>query len=76
MAVFFETNMEDINLGRSTLQHSLVVRDRMGWDVAACKIAGAKEGEGDIQMTADGTETHLDLECQGRIMRRRKGCSH
>ena len=40
----------------------------MGWDVAECKIAGAKEGGwGVIQMTADGTETHLDLESQGRI---------
>ena len=40
----------------------------MGWDVAECKIAGAKEGGGGvIQMTADGTETHLDLESQGRI---------
>ena len=39
-----------------------------GRDVAECKIAGAKEGGGGvIQMTADGTETHLDLESQGRI---------
>ena len=45
----------------------------MGWDVAECKIAGAKEGGGGvIQMTADGTETHLDLESQAAGQNRRR----